>query len=371
MTGERRFSCAVLGAGPVGLACAITAARSGDVLLIDRAVGVARAGGSSVGDDVVEAVPPRLLHVLCDLGVDPARLDAEGPFFERMLAWESLVPARVAGSGAIHVRRGSLERGLREVVEASARIVRTATEAWELVPEGVRGPDWTAGRILDCTGRRATCAASIHRAAPAWVARTWTFRGSDADPRFKLAIVEDGYFYRLGTRDSLTLAFVSPSPRRSATWAEAADEVARAGCAWIAAGLPRREAHPEPVRTASFQWSSPPDDARIRLVGDAALARDALSSSGLACGLSDALRAATYGAAREGDQREDQATHAEALVHHIARSCQAKAAAWRRYADWLGSEQSARRASTQGTAGPLGLDARAISDASSRLEKQA
>lgn len=326
-TGAARPDTVVIGAGAVGLFAALAAARHGSVLLIARP-GAPRAR--------VDAIPLPLLGLLVEFGIHPAQLEVDDVHDARLVAWRSPEPAAVPGAATVHIDRRRLEQALRERVQAEPRIA--IASASTLAPEHAR-----ASRVLDATGRRAV--SSVARVAPPrpLVARSYLVPGrfSRAQQAFRIACIADGYVYRLGTRSAITLGVV----RAVADGQASRDD---AGClgaaAWVSDGCPCAGLRP-PGRggLASVQWSIGPASP-IR-IGDAALARDALASQGLATGFSDALRVLRGQTTDEraswlADQRRD---HLGAIAHAI------DDAHHRQTEFWSGYRQFVRRALADAT----------------------
>jgi hypothetical protein len=266
---------------------------------------VARPGAPRVRIDVV---PLALLGLLVEFGIHPAELEADDVHDARLVAWGSPEPTAVPGAATVHIDRLRLEQALRARVQAEPRIAIASA----LAPEHAR-----ASRVLDATGRRAV--SSSARVAPPrpLVARSYLVRGrfSRAQQAFRIACIADGYVYRLGTRSAITVGVVRAVADGRASQGDAA---CRAAAAWVSDGCPRAELRPTGRGgLASVQWSIGPASP-IR-IGDAALARDALASQGLATGFSDALRVLRGQTADEraswlADQRRE---HLGAIAHAI------------------------------------------------------
>ena len=289
----------IIGAGAVGLFAALAAARHGRVLLVAR-LGAPR--------ERIDAIPLALLGLLVEFGIHPAQLEVDDVHDARLVAWRSPEPAAVPGAATVHIDRCRLEQALRARVVAEPRIAI----ANALVPEHIQ-----ARRVLDATGRRAV--SSVARVAPRrpLVARSYLVRGrfSRAQQAFRIACLPDGYVYRLGTRSAITLGVVRAGAGGQASRGDAACLDA---AAWVSDGCPRAGLPPTGRGgLASVQWSIGPASP-IR-IGDAALARDALASQGLAIGFSDALRVLRGQTADEraswlAGQRRD---HLGAIAHAI------------------------------------------------------
>jgi len=88
---------------------------------------------------------------------------------------------------------------------------------------------------------------------------------------------------------------------------------------------------------ASVQWSAGAEDVQI---GDAALARDALSSQGIAAGASEALFASAIrtkadAALFSARQAEQRASHLAWLIRALSQSRFADAPVWKEYQSFL------------------------------------
>jgi 2-polyprenyl-6-methoxyphenol hydroxylase-like FAD-dependent oxidoreductase len=118
--------------------------------------------------------------------------------------------------------------------------------------------------------------------------------------------------------------------------------LAEAKAEWLLKGLNLASGRKKGSRVASLQWSIHGDAVRSVLsIGDAALARDALASQGLAVSISDALCAIAatrdkFGAdllrARQVEQRTAHIRH---LVDAIRRCSFRSSTTWSEYLDWL------------------------------------
>lgn len=315
--GTARHDTVVIGAGAVGLFAALAAARHGSVLLVARPC-APRAR--------IDAVPLALLGLLVELGVHPAELEVDDVHDTRLVAWRTPEPAAVPGAATVHIDRGRLEHALRARVQAEPRIAITSA----LAPEHAR-----ASRVLDATGRRAV--SSSARVAPPrpLVARSYVVRGrfSRAQQAFRIACLADGYVYRLGTRSTITVGVVRAVGGGPASRGDAGGRNA----AWVSDGCPRAGLRPTGRGgLASVQWSI--GSASPIRIGDAALARDALASQGLATGFSDALRVLRGQTPDErarwlaGQRRE----HLGVIAHAIDDAHHRETELWSEYRQFVG-----------------------------------
>ena len=289
----------VIGAGPVGCLAALAAARTGPVVL------VARHDQPSLRR--VNSVPAPLLGLLVEFGIHPAELGVQDLCETRTVAWHTPEPETRPTRATAHVARPDLDLALRRAV---ARLPAISVMAG-LDPE----VEHRAARTIDASGRAAVSA--IRRVGPPvpFVARTLTAEGrfAPADRPFRLAAQAEGYVYRLATPTLVAFGIVAPKPGRDMP---SEDELGRRGLGWMLDGLP-------PLGTmasgrggaASVQWSEGANGT-IR-AGDAALARDPLSSQGIANGLSDALAAVEDPARLTVRHSRERRTHLTSLVHML------------------------------------------------------
>jgi hypothetical protein len=314
----------ILGSGPVGLIAALASARQGPTTL-----SVHRWPPHTLRPRI-EVIPAPLLALLLEFGVNPAELGVDELHDARLIAWESAVPSLQRGPACAHIERGALERTLQEAVARDSRI-RVST------PIG-RAPWAAVDRVFDATGRLAVTAAK--RVDPARCWRTLIFAGETSRSRalsaFRIAALPDGYAYRLGSGRQVVLGIAGPTTRRSAEHVEA--HLRANGAAWLLAGLPPLAAlRPGRGGISNAAWTE--EWGRAICLGDAALARDALASQGLAVGISDALQLATGNGpfADAWAQRTKQARidHARTLLDILARGRFRQESAWIEYARFL------------------------------------
>jgi hypothetical protein len=266
-----------------------------------------------------------LLALLLEFGVHPAEIGAIELQDTRIASWESRDPVVLRTRAMAHVMRPQLDLALRREVLRSPAVTIVQT----LDPRASR----TAARVIDASGRTAVSAVRRVRPAEPFVARTITAKGqfSRAARAFQLAAMPDGYVYRLGTPALLTFGVVAPKRFHHAA---VASKLRQLRLGWILTGLP-------PLETmaagrsgiASVQWSEGPHHP-IR-VGDAALARDSLSSQGMANGLSDALQAAENETGLLRRQKEERQTHLASLIREIEGCWCGSSSSWMGYQTFL------------------------------------
>lgn len=325
---KRRFDVAVLGAGPVGLIAALSFARSGRhvVVVSDRL---------PARDDArrVDAVPAAFLALLVELGVNPVAVGADRLHRRRVAAWSSAEPLVTDGAATAHVERPALDCALFDAARRagcafSRRVSRDGAT--------VTGRDWTAQRCVDATGRAAVTAARRLRAPKPWVARTFWAGVSGHERGFAIAQLPEGYAYRLGAATTLSLGLVG---RRAAVAGRPSDIAGhlRAHAPWMLEDQPPPgEWQPGGTCAASVQWS---DGDSLR-IGDAALARDPLSSQGIAAGASEAMQACAADGPGDHDlivarQLEQRQAHLRSLLGVLQDGRFSATPAWRTYIDFV------------------------------------
>lgn len=265
----------ILGAGPVGLVTAMVAARRGRVTVVSPR------SATSSNLSRIDAVPISLLALFVEVGVHPAELDVSHVHDHRLVAWRSPDPIVVRGAAMVHVKRPLLERTLLMAAGRYPNINFATSIDLRSLPE--------ATLVLDATGRRAISAEQ--RLAPdnPAVCRAFSQNGhySAAQQAFRIAALPAGYAYRIGTATTVMVGLV----QSRAEWQQAAPSIdgilRRYGADWLLCGLSNPSAR-SPARggVASVQLSS---GGSIQRVGDAAFARDALASQGIANGISSGL----------------------------------------------------------------------------------
>lgn len=320
---------AVLGSGPVGMVAAHELSKRHRTALITCGL------PSADEPQRVEAVPAALLALLVEYGIHPRKVGVERLNETRVVAWESAECVRSRAPAVAHVERPALDLALLDVLTAGRR-VEVIMRPPSAFPDEVARLRNGGVRLIDATGRKAVTAAKKLRAARPWAARTFTAASRDcaADGELRVAALPDGYAYRLGSAARLILGVAGRGKALAGAAEGLEGYLTEHGAGWILAGLPPLSyMTPGRIAPASVQWAKGGD---ARLIGDAALARDALSSQGLAAGISEAL----YAAAVEDEsgevllslrQREQRAAHLRSLAHLVA-ACRFRAKeAWQEY----------------------------------------
>lgn len=305
----------VLGSGPVALAHALFAARTGPVVLRCRPPATVPA---------VESVPAPLLTLLLELGITPAELDVDHLTTKRLVAWEDPAPDERQGPACAHLDRAALAGALWRRVQDCPEVH---------VPHAEPGEFATATGVVDATGRRALTARRHARPSPAWVATCCTLERGDLDPAMRLAAGPTGYAYRLGSARWLTVGWVAPgSPPRDA--AELRRRLEDSGAGWLAGDVDFQDGRwSRRVASLSIPFVSPD----VVAIGDAALARDALASQGTSIGLSDARLAAGRASRHDLEHRRADGLdrHLRSLRSALATCRHRGMPAWSDYGRWL------------------------------------
>ena len=304
---ERAFGdIAILGAGPVGLAAALALANRGDVRLT--------ALGLPVATDAprVDMVPAAFLAFLLELGVHPGQIGVQDLHDVRHVAWSNAAPESVRGAAVAHVERPGLELALLAALErmsgSSIAVLRAAD------------PASLAERVIDATGRRAVSATRTIGLGEPWIARVYSrYGGFDkAGQAFRIAALPAGYIYRLGSPRLLVVGVVISKAEGGMTAKDIETYIYAAGAGWVLNGFGSLEAQQTGKGgVASVQWFDGP--AQPLRVGDASLARDSLSSQGLASGVSDAVELIRNlgGANRWPARQRDQLKRHLAFLNHL------------------------------------------------------
>ena len=119
-----------------------------------------------------------------------------------------------------------------------------------------------------------------------------------------------GYAYGIGTRRSLILGIVQGRSEWASPMKDLAGGLRRYAADWLLAGIDTNRLTPGIGGHASIQWAIGP--ATPVRIGDAAFARDALASQGIANGISGGLKVLA-GASSTSDWSRH--LNAEALAH--------------------------------------------------------
>jgi flavin-dependent dehydrogenase len=340
----RLSEIAVIGSGPAAMLSALAAARGNRCVRL-----YVEEPGSKPGAAIesVQAAPASIISLLVEFGVAPAQLGVSGTNSVRQIRWETEQPMAIECESGVHLERPALERALLAQV---LRCNRVAIEATSYHGPSWDGMQWNVGSheadyLIDATGRRAITARC--RVAPEirWFASLWQFlrpRSDEAISPLAIASLPGGYAYRISSRRVVTLATVGPALGKIRRYDDLREILDQSRAAWIARGLSKPSCNLGSPTNSSVQWSADTDGSERHLVriGDASLAREPLSSQGIAAALSDALYAVE--AIDNGQlhllemrQREQRKHHVESLRRILARSVHCESAEWSEYRRWL------------------------------------
>jgi flavin-dependent dehydrogenase len=334
-----RYDTAILGGGAVGLIAALLSAKKSTTVLILRS----KAEPSDIPR--IETVPAAILSFLIDNGVHPRRIGVDRLYENQHMAWESADPQVRRGRAMAHIDKAKLQS---ELLSIAARTPHLDIVIDPHRPSRVQsdwfGSHWSARRLIDATGRAAVTATRRNTAPKPWVARPfWSAAPRPVQLReFRIAALPFGYAYRVGSQDvdGLWIAGRGAPLGASAKAIEAA--LVGAGVAWLLEGLRSLASlHCGRAFPVSVQWA---EASSAIAVGDAALARDVLSSQGIAAGLSSAC----YAVACESEndttlllqhQRAERATHLKSMSQLIATCRYVDSAEWQQYRHFIETHQ--------------------------------
>jgi hypothetical protein len=322
----------ILGCGPIGLLCAIRGRQVGlDVEIYSNGTPQAQAAPR------LECVPSQFVALLVEFGISPKRAGIDRLHRTRTMQWSSRAAITLPAPDAAHIERPALDIALLQTaLQAGAKLdVLNERQLGELQQRHREN----RCLLLDATGRAALTAR--RRTAPKRppVARLFhlpTPKVSSSD--LMIAAGPAGYAYRLGNATMLTLGAVG---RRDFVRGDSRQIVASIAefAPWLVQDIPREYLEPGASGPAGVQWSDGDSENGVR-VGDAAFARDALASQGLAIGLSDALKALipnNDGGAPSHrlDERAAVALHCRRIAEQIAGSRFSAAPHWAEYSEFL------------------------------------
>lgn len=327
------FQVAVIGSGPVGIVAALELSNHYRTAIITDRVPSAHEATR------VEAVPASLLGLLVQYGIHPRKIGVDRLYQARLIAWEKNSFAESIGPAAAHVERPALDLALLDLLNTSRR-VKVILSQGPISLDAIDSLQQRGVRVIDATGRRSVSA--IRRIHPA---RTWAARpfltsttACSATGEFRIAALPGGFAYRLGTSRIINLGIVGRGKTVAGDPAELERHLKEYQAGWLLEGLPPLgDMIPGRVSSASVQWTPENDRRRI---GDAMLARDTLSSQGLACGISEGLYVAGI-RDDEGEellsrrQLEQRLSHLGSLARLMARCRFGEHDDWKEYQKFI------------------------------------
>jgi 2-polyprenyl-6-methoxyphenol hydroxylase-like FAD-dependent oxidoreductase len=320
-----------MGGGPVGLVAALTAANTARTALVlnrppDHSAPVR-----------IDAIPARTLALLVELGIEPRAIGADCLHNCQRVCWESDTPNWGRGARTAHIERPLLECALFNLLLAQNR-VKIITDRKRPSFDGVfHGTGWRATNVVDATGRASLTSRTRIRLKPRCASRFyWTSRDAapSATPEFHIAALAGGYAYRLGSARRIGIGFVG-----GGEFLNSDPEQILKDAAWLRDGMPSFASMKRGASgVTSVQWAVP---GHAALAGDAAIARDPLSSQGLAASLSDALYAIAAISSGKLDslhmrQAENLAAHLKHLGEQIIRCRYRNSPLWSAYEQSIG-----------------------------------
>ncbi|TIL43287.1 hypothetical protein [Mesorhizobium sp.] len=280
----------------------------------------------------IERVPAQTIALLVDYGVPPAALGVDRLFEQRYLQWSGTGPVCLNGAASANVSRPGLERALFGLAESCGVKFCIGAVPYAAIADPAR-------LLFDATGRAGVTAARRWRPANPVVSRTFQFTASPAPHHATLALAagSEGYAYRLGNRHGLCLGVVGGRDLIRGQWPEIRERIVRFA-PWIVSGLPGADGQAGRAGACSLQWADA--GPRAILIGDAAIARDALSSQGLAMGLGAALHAVSKAVigSTPGPQRNgpvQRAEHARRVLAMISAAAFGSQPLWKEYGGFL------------------------------------
>jgi 2-polyprenyl-6-methoxyphenol hydroxylase-like FAD-dependent oxidoreductase len=306
---HRSYDIAILGGGPAGLVAALAASRNA------RAVLILNRPPDPADPFRIDVVPARTLALLVELGIEPRAIGAERLHDRQAACWATSSPQWNGGAKTVHIERPALELALFDAVRANGRIAIVVDGVRPKFASGFAGTSWRARHLIDATGRAAVTAQTRIRSRPAWASRFfWTSReATPATPEFRIAALPRGYAYRLGSAHHIGIGLVGRDEVLKSDATGLARLLRDEAAQWLCQDMPPLASMARGAsRVTSVQWAVP---GRAGLVGDAAIARDPLSSQGLAASLSDALYAVAATLSDDGDSLRER--HAENLCAHL------------------------------------------------------
>jgi hypothetical protein len=246
---------------------------------------------------------------------------------------------------AAYVERPALDLALLNAVLMSGRVNIKPCPKADGFASAIRAARNKQLHLIDATGRGAVSTRQRMHPPQPWAARTFlaSRESCAASTGLRIFGLPAGYVYRLGSAKYIVLGIVGRGQVITADCMKLEHYIHEHRAGHVLDGLPSMDdMKPGRISAASVQWTS--GELGIR-VGDAALARDILSSQGLAAGISDALYAA---AIRSDDdetlfyirQAEQRANHLRSLGHSIARTRYRKEQPWRVYAEFVAEHTS-------------------------------
>ena len=236
----------------------------------------------------VEAIPESALRLFDALDLTPALEMAGGVWVEGFEnTWHNSA-AVIRPGKYIHVERSSLAQSAISIaIQRGATIVDCHPIAPLTVEDRsirtiINGVEQQFAAAIDATGRSALWSRPFDRHHQE-IAQIYSIFGCENLLRGRIAQIPDGWAYRLGLPDTMTVGIVSshhPSDE------QILDLVRVRLC------LPPTSLHLLGRRSIAPQWAAAPIQSRRLAVGDAALAYSPIAGQGIRFALSSSLAAA-------------------------------------------------------------------------------
>jgi 2-polyprenyl-6-methoxyphenol hydroxylase-like FAD-dependent oxidoreductase len=335
----------VLGCGPVGLLAAIRGRQLG----LDVEIHASERPLSHHAPRV-ECVPSQTIALLVEFGVHPRLLGVDRLFSERSMQWSGFAASTSPTPAVAHVGRPALDIALLELALRAGVSLHVLGDG-RLDEFRRRQEDCL---LLDATGRSAITAA--RRIAPKRpiVARLFhlAMHPSLRSAGMMIAAGPDGYAYRLANAATLTIGIVGRNDFVRGDGREVVGRIADFA-PWLVEAIAGEDLQAGASGPASAQFSFGED--AITAIGDAAFARDALASQGLAVGFSDALKTVAQPEQRSRHRIERQkaiALHAARVAEQIESSAFKSSKPWIEYAQFLSEMVRSATSSTFAPAEP-------------------
>ena len=323
----------IFGGGPTALACALWCAREGPVKIF-----LPCKPNVELVPQRIEIVPINVVGGLVELGIHPHTIGVFNVIEQRLIAWNAAEPTSEVTKAAAHLERPSLENELLKLATRQTRVELCVSDSASARAAALEYAQRGAC-VIDATGRRASLASRRFRPRRPWVARMFHVSSESTMPLapFMAAALPFGYVFRATGHRFCTIGIVGYGSSIAGSSVDICERLKKSEAAWIIEDIAARPWTMAGAKPASIQWADGDD---VTSIGDAALARDALSSQGLASGLMDARYAAairTFEDRRAIADRSDLAriAHGESLARMIATCRWRGEPVWREYMDFL------------------------------------
>jgi len=282
----KRCDVFVAGAGPAGVALALRLRRLGYEVALAAAPGEAAHSFETLSPAAQEQLATEGLPIPRGKPVDFEIRWGNATFEPRAAPSQSLVVDR----RVLHaeVRRRAIEGGV-SVIDERAETPESTADGWRLQA----GPNAFCARVLvDATGRRGMTRPT-RRGAPL-IGLHVVYRGENLPAAARVAAARDGWIWGAPTPDAGYAVSVFEDPRLGKTEGDPAARIKRivdeTGVLDGATNLSRL--HAIAASDATPSTASACNGAGLFRVGDAAVAQDPLSSSGVSAALQSAVDAA-------------------------------------------------------------------------------